>query len=115
MDNLGAIGGPLLALALVGSAFARRSCSRSSQACWRPWRSSDAIRHAPRLERHEREAIRLRLRPVMRGRLGRLMPAVGAFTAPRRSGVRVPLAPSKSLEISNSSTTAAAARPASFG
>ena len=36
MDNLGAIGGPLLALALVALfGIARRSCCRSSRACWR--------------------------------------------------------------------------------
>jgi hypothetical protein len=38
-----------------------------------------AIRHASRLECHERQPIGLRLRPVMRGRLGPLMLAVGAF------------------------------------
>jgi hypothetical protein len=32
-----------------------------------------AIRHAPPAERHEREPIRLRLRPAMRGQLGQLM------------------------------------------
>jgi hypothetical protein len=50
MDNLGAIGGPLLAI-------------RSTT--------------APRAR--ERQPIRLRLRPVMRGELRRLMVAIGAF------------------------------------
>jgi hypothetical protein len=38
-----------------------------------------AIRHAPPLAARERQPIQLRLRPVARGRLGRLLLAVGAF------------------------------------
>jgi MFS family permease len=80
MDNLGAIGGPLLALALVGLLGVREAILLSIvPGLLAAAAIVYAIRHAPRLERHEREAIRLRLRPVMRGRLGRLMLAVGAF------------------------------------
>jgi MFS family permease len=38
-----------------------------------------AIKAAPRLEKHERPPLRLRIRPVLRGELGRLLAAVSAF------------------------------------
>jgi MFS family permease len=38
-----------------------------------------AIRHAPRAEERERQPLRLRVRPVLTGRLGRLMVGVSAF------------------------------------
>jgi hypothetical protein len=38
-----------------------------------------AIRHAPRAEQRERQPLRLRIRPVLTGRLGRLMVGVSAF------------------------------------
>jgi MFS family permease len=38
-----------------------------------------AIRRAPRLEARERQPIRLRVRPVLRGQLGRLLVGAGAF------------------------------------
>jgi MFS family permease len=38
-----------------------------------------AIRSTPRLERHERPPLRLKIRPVLRGELGRLLLAVSAF------------------------------------
>jgi MFS family permease len=38
-----------------------------------------AIKAAPRLEKHERPPLRLRIRPVLRGKLGRLLLAVSAF------------------------------------
>jgi MFS family permease len=80
MDNLGAIGGPLLALALVALLGVREAILLSIiPGLLAAGAIVYAIRHAPGLERHERQPIRLRVRPVMRGRLGRLMLAVGAF------------------------------------
>jgi MFS family permease len=38
-----------------------------------------AIRHTPRAEQRERQPLRLRIRPVLTGRLGRLMVGVSAF------------------------------------
>ena len=80
MDNLGAIGGPLLAIALV-AAFSTRTAILVSIA---PGLVAAvaivyAIRRLPRLEAHERPPIRLRVRPVLQGRLGALMLGVGAF------------------------------------
>jgi MFS family permease len=80
MDNLGAIGGPLLAIALVALLGVREAILLSIvPGLLAAAAIVYAIRHAPRLERRERQPIRLRLRPVMHGRLGRLMLAVGAF------------------------------------
>jgi MFS family permease len=38
-----------------------------------------AIRHAPRAERRDRVPLRIRVRPVLHGQLGRLMASVAAF------------------------------------
>lgn len=79
-DNLGAIVGPLLALVLVAAVGVRTAILLSIvpgllAAC----AIVVAIRAAPRLERHERQPLRLRVRPVLRGRLGRLFLGVSAF------------------------------------
>lgn len=80
MDNLGAIGGPLLALALVAAVSARTAILLSIvPGLLAAVAIVLAIRHLPRVERHERRPLRLRLRPVLRGRLGALMVGVGAF------------------------------------
>ena len=80
MDNLGAIGGPLLAIALLHLVGVRTAILLSvipgllaAAAIYL------AIRAAPRLTATERMPIRLRVRPVMKGRLGRLLLGVGAF------------------------------------
>ena len=80
MDNLGAIGGPLLALALV-AAFSVRTAILLSiiPGLLAALAIVYAIRHLPLLTTRERQPIRLRVRPVLRGRLGALMLAVGAF------------------------------------
>jgi len=80
MDNLGAIGGPILALALV-AAFSVRTAILLSII---PGLLSTlailyAIRRLPKQKRHERQPIRLQVRPVIRAGLGRLMLAVSAF------------------------------------
>src|SRR5215210_2025873 len=62
MDNLGAIGGPILALLLVAM-FA----------------IIYAIRRLAKAENRERQPIRLQVRPVIRAGLGRLMLGVSAF------------------------------------
>jgi MFS family permease len=77
MDNLGAIAGPLLALALVGTrtAIALSIIPGLLAALAIVY----AIRHAPGAEERERQPFRLRIRPVLTGRLGRLMVGVSAF------------------------------------
>jgi MFS family permease len=80
MDNLGAIGGPLLALGLVAVIGVRGAILVSVvPGLLAALAILYAIRHAPRLAVREHRPVRIRVRPVMRGRLGRLMVAVGAF------------------------------------
>jgi MFS family permease len=80
MDNLGAIGGPLLALGLVALVGVRTSIMLSViPGLLAALAIFVAIRSAPRLGIRERQPIRLRVRPLLRGRLGRLLVAVSAF------------------------------------
>jgi MFS family permease len=80
MDNLGAIAGPLLALALVGLVGTRTAIALSViPGLLAALAIVYAIRHAPRAEVRERQPLRLRVRPVLTGRLGRLMVGVSAF------------------------------------
>jgi MFS family permease len=80
MDNLGAIAGPLLALALVGLVGIRTAIALSViPGLLAALAIVYAIRHAPRAEQRERQPLRLRVRPVLAGRLGRLMVGVSAF------------------------------------
>lgn len=80
MDNLGAIGGPLLALVLV-AAFSVRTAILLSviPGLLAVAAIVIAIRSVPRLERRARQPIRLRIRPVLRGELGRLLAGVALF------------------------------------
>jgi sugar phosphate permease len=73
MDNLGAIGGPILALALV-AAFSVRTAILLSiiPGLLATVAIVYALRHLPKLERRERQPIRLQVRPVIRTGLGRL-------------------------------------------
>jgi MFS family permease len=79
MDNLGAIGGPILALMLV-AAFSVRTAILLSiiPGLLATAAIVYAIRRLP-VERRERQPIRLQVRPVIRAGLGRLMLAVSAF------------------------------------
>lgn len=80
MDNLGAIGGPLLALGLVAAVGVRTAILLSViPGLLAAVAVVVAIRAAPRLEERERRPLRLRVRPVLRSRLGRLLWGVSAF------------------------------------
>jgi MFS family permease len=80
MDNLGAIAGPLLALGLVAAIGIRHAILFSFVPGFLAAAAIFiAIAAAPRLERHERAPLRLRVRPVLHGELGRLLAAVSAF------------------------------------
>ena len=79
-DNLGAIAGPLLALGLVGLVGVRTAIALSViPGLLAALAIVYAIRHAPRAEQRERQPLRLRVRPVLVGRLGRLMVGMSAF------------------------------------
>jgi MFS family permease len=80
MDNLGAIGGPLFALGLVALVGVRSAILLSIiPGLLAALAIMYAIRHAPRVEQREPQPLRLRIRPVLTGRLGRLMIGVSAF------------------------------------
>jgi MFS family permease len=79
-DNLGAIAGPLLALALVGLVGVRTAIALSIiPGLLAALAIVYAIRHAPRAEQRQRQPLRLRVRPVLSGRLGRLLVGVSVF------------------------------------
>jgi MFS family permease len=80
MDNLGAILGPLLALLLVALTSVRTAILLSViPGLLATVAMVDAIRHTQRPVLRERTPLRIRIRPVLRGRLGRLLLAVGAL------------------------------------
>jgi MFS family permease len=80
MDNLGAIGGPLLALGLVALVGVRGAILASVvPGLLAALAIVYAIRHTPRPTQGERQPIRLKVRPLLAGRLGRLLVGVGAF------------------------------------
>ena len=82
MDNLGAIAGPLLALGLVSAVGVRHAILLSFvPGILAATAIFAAIRAAPRyaFSNHGALPVRIRLRPVLRGRLGRLLGAVSCF------------------------------------
>jgi MFS family permease len=80
MDNAGAIAGPLLALGLLSLVGVREAILLSViPGLLAALAIFVAVRSARRLERHTRPPLRIRIRPVLHGRLGRLLAAVTAF------------------------------------
>jgi MFS family permease len=80
MDNLGAIGGPLLAIGLVALVGVRDAIMLSViPGLLAALAIFIGIRAIPKAKQVERRPLRLRVRPVLHGRLGRLFLAVSAF------------------------------------
>ncbi len=80
MDNLGAIGGPLLAIALVALVGIRTAILVSIvPGLLAALAILIGIRAIAKPKRGERRPLRLKVRPVLHGRLGRLFLAVTAF------------------------------------
>ncbi len=80
MDNLGAIVGPLLAIVLVGAVGTRMAIGLSViPGLLAALAIVYAIRHTAAPHDQHRQPIRLRIRPVLQGRLGRLMIGITAF------------------------------------
>ena len=80
MDNLGAILGPLLALALVATIGVRTAIGLSLiPGLLAAAAIVYAIRHTPKPESHEKVPLRIRVRPVLHGELGQLIAAIAAF------------------------------------
>ncbi len=80
MDNLGAMGGPLLAIGLVVLLGVRTAILLSViPGLLAALAIFIGIRAIPKPKRVERRALRLQVRPVLHGRLGRLLLSISAF------------------------------------
>jgi len=80
MDNFGAIGGPLLAIPLVAVVGTRDAMLVSViPGLLATLAILYAIRSTPLATEQERKPLRIRIRPVMHGQLGRLLFGVSAF------------------------------------
>jgi MFS family permease len=80
MDNLGAVGGPLLALVLVATFSVRTAILLSViPGLLAAAAIVYAIQHIPKPTVRERLRLSLKVEPVLHGHLGRLLAGVGAF------------------------------------
>ena len=108
MDNLGAIGGPLLALALVGLIGVRSAILLSIiPGLLAALAIIYAIRHTPAPTVREHQPIRLRVRPLLHGRLGRLLAAAAAFELGNLAATLLILRATQLLQPGRSHTSAA--------
>jgi MFS family permease len=107
MDNLGAIGGPLLALLLVALTSVRTAIVLSTiPGLMAAAAMFYAARRVVRPVVRERSRLRLQVRPVLRGRLGRLLLAVGAFELGNLAATLLILRATELLEPSKGQETA---------
>ena len=107
MDNVGAIGGPLLALGLVAVVGIRTTILLSVvPGLLAAGAIVVAIRSAPRIEERERRPLRLRVRPVLQGRLGRLFYGITAFEVGNAAATILILRATDQLGASHSHDTA---------
>ncbi|MGC9974120.1 MAG: MFS transporter [Gaiellaceae bacterium] len=107
MDNLGAIGGPLLAIGLVAMVGIRTAILVSVvPGLLAALAIVIGIRAIPKPKRGERKALRLQVRPVLRGRLGRLFLAVSAFELGNAAATLLILRATDVLQPGRSHTTA---------
>lgn len=82
MDNLGAIGGPLLALGLVSLLGVRLAIILSIiPGVLAALSILYAIRHIPQARTRERIPLRITVRPLLKGRLGQVLLGVSLFEA----------------------------------
>jgi len=108
MDNLGAIGGPLLALALVAVVGVRTTILLSViPGLLAAFAIVYAIRAAPKLEPRPRQPIRLRVRPLLHGRLGQLLVGISAFEVGNVAATLLILRASELLTPAHGEDTAA--------
>ncbi len=107
MDNLGAIGGPLLAIALVALTNVRTAILVSVvPGLLAALAIVIGIRAIPKPKRGERKPLRLQVRPVLRGRLGRLFLAISAFEVGNAAATLLILRATNLLQSGHSHTAA---------
>ena len=107
MDNVGAIGGPLLGLALVAAVGIRTTIVLSViPGLLAAVAIVIAIRSAPKIEQRERRPLRIRIRPVLQGPLGRLFYGIGAFELGNAAATLLILRATDQLDASHSHDTA---------
>lgn len=110
MDNLGAIGGPLLALALVALLSVRTAILLSViPGLLAVAAILYAVRHIPSLTVRKRGRLRLQLRPVIQGPLGRLFVGIGAFELGNIAATMLILRSTELLEPSRGASGATSA------
>jgi MFS family permease len=106
MDNLGAILGPLLAIALVALTSVRTAIVLSAipglMAAAAIWFAVRRIRERP----HTHVPFRVRVRPVIRGELGRILVGAGAFELGNLAATLMILRATELLEPSRGSDAA---------
>jgi MFS family permease len=108
MDNLGAIGGPLLALALV-AAFGTRTAIAVSviPGLAAAAAITYAVRHTARPTRQHRQPVRLQIRAVLRGDLGMAMVGISTFEMGNCAATLLILRATQLLAIDRGTDTAA--------
>ena len=80
MDNLGAVGGPLVALLLVALVGIRWAIGLSViPGLLAALSILYAIRHIPRATTRDRVPLKITVRPLLRGRLGQIILGIGLF------------------------------------
>ena len=107
MDNLGAIGGPMLAIALVSTVGIRGAIGLSViPGLLAVVAIMYAIRHTPTPTVRERRPIRIQVRPVLQGPLRRLFVGIGAFEAGNVAATLLILRAAELLQPGRSDTRA---------
>jgi MFS family permease len=108
MDNLGAILGPLLGIALVAAVGVRGAILLSIiPGLLAVGAIVYAIRAAKLPRARERQPIRIQVRPVLRGELGRLLGAIGAFELGNIAATLLILRATELLELQHGTDRAA--------
>jgi hypothetical protein len=108
MDNLGAIGGPLVAVGLVGLIGVRSAILLSIiPGLLAALAIVYALRRTPAPTVREHQPIRLRVRPLLHGRLGQLLAASAAFELGNLAATLLILRATELLQPGRSHTSAA--------
>jgi len=98
MDNLGAVGGPLLALGLVALVGVRTAILLSViPGLGAALAILYAIRHIPRATGRERTSLRITVRPLLKGRLGQVLLGVSFFEVANVATTLLILRPTQQL------------------